>query len=132
MTKKNLSPVQCERQLEQCDPLRMRYQEHLSRREKATTMRHYARNNAAMPKATLVKIILQKFDVSKEELARLLELQVSDISLILEGKWYPYMNNAWIRIMNEPDDFSRTKLSADDRLSPDEKWELLLKRTKNS
>jgi len=95
-------------------------------------MRHYARNNAVMPKATLVKIILQKFDVSKEELARLLELRVSDISLILEGKWYPYMKNAWIRIMNEPDDFSCTKLSADDRLSPDEKWELLLKRTKNS
>ena len=132
MTKKNLSPVQCERQLDQFDALKQRYIEHKSRRDQASGMRAYARKHTGMKKDTLIKNILRIFDVSKEQLASLLEIRVDDINLMLEGKWYPYMNNAWIRIMNEPDDFTSTKLSANDKLSLDEKFELLLKRCKNS
>lgn len=127
--KKTLSPVLTERALDKCDPS-LRYQEHQERRERARLMRAFARKNTALPLDQQIKKILHLFMISEAELAEILDIRPDDIKAAMEGRVYPYVRNAWNQIMREPDDLSSRKLRADEKLSNDEKWELMMKRTK--
>lgn len=127
--KKTLSPVLTERAVDRWDPS-LRYKEHQERRERARLMRAFARKNTALPLDQQVRKIMQLFMVDAAELASILDLKEHDIAAVLEGKVYPYIRSAWNQIMREPDDMSQRKLTQDEKLSNDEKWELLMKRTK--
>lgn len=127
--KKTLSPVLTERALDKWDPS-LRYQEHQERRERARLMRAFARKNTALPLDQQIKKILHLFMITEAELAEILDIRPDDIKAAMEGRVYPYVRNAWNQIMREPDDLSSRKLRADEKLSNDEKWELMMKRTK--
>lgn len=127
--KRNLSPAQCEKTLNTCPPANQDWQDNLNRRARAIKYRNLLRDHKNMNMSSQAKLLV-KSGASKNELAKLTELSVNDIQSILDGHEYPYFKNAWIRIMNEPDDFAHCKLSDEDRLSPDEKFDLLMKRNK--
>lgn len=127
--KKTLSPVLTDRTLDKWDPS-LRYQEHQERRERARLMRAFARKNTALPLDQQIKKILHLFMITEAELAEILDIRPDDIKAAMEGRVYPYVRSAWNQIMREPDDLSNRKLRDDEKLSNDEKWELMLKRTK--
>lgn len=127
--KKTLSPVLTERTLDKWDPS-LRYQEHQERRERARLMRAFARKNTALPLDQQIKKILHLFMITEAELAEILDIRPDDIKAAMEGRVYPYVRSAWNQIMREPDDLSNRKLRPDEKLSNDEKWELMMKRTK--
>lgn len=127
--KKTLSPVLTDRTLDKWDPS-LRYQEHQERRERARLMRAFARKNTALPLDQQIKKILHLFMITEAELAEILDIRPDDIKAVMEGRIYPYVRSAWNQIMREPDDLSNRKLREDEKLSNDEKWELMLKRTK--
>lgn len=127
--KKTLSPVLTDRTLDKWDPS-LRYQEHQERRERARLMRAFARKNTALPLDQQIKKILHLFMITEAELAEILDIRPDDIKAVMEGSVYPYVRSAWNQIMREPDDLSNRKLRDDEKLSNDEKWELMMKRTK--
>lgn len=127
--KKTLSPVLTDRTLDKWDPS-LRYQEHQERRERARLMRAFARKNTALPLDQQIKKILHLFMITEAELAEILDIRPDDIKAVMEGRIYPYVRSAWNQIMREPDDLSNRKLRDDEKLSNDEKWELMMKRTK--
>lgn len=127
--KKTLSPALTDRTLDKWDPS-LRYQEHQERRERARLMRAFARKNTALPLDQQIKKILHLFMITEAELAEILDIRPDDIKAVMEGRIYPYVRSAWNQIMREPDDLSNRKLRDDEKLSNDEKWELMMKRTK--
>ena len=93
-------------------------------------MRAFARKNTALPLDQQIKKILHLFMITEAELAEILDIRPDDIKAVMEGRIYPYVRSAWNQIMREPDDLSNRKLRDDEKLSNDEKWELMMKRTK--
>lgn len=127
--KKRMSPALSERAVDRYEET-SRHNEHKSNRSKAFKYRAFARAHSNESIPSIAQQLINQW-LTVKELANLLNLSESDIESLLKGNVYPYVRNAWISIMNEPDDFSQYKLGEADRsLTNDEKWELFRKNKK--
>ncbi len=128
--KQNLSPACSDRSLDRCGDDTSIHKEHKRHREMAIKYRDYVSSNKNKPINELANHVIE-MGCSKERLAEILELKLADVESLLSGKVYPYIKNAWIASMHNPDDFSNHKLSYKEKgLTDSEKWDLFIKRNK--